>query len=218
MIFNNKRVAFIGPAEHTSTLYQKEKIEGYDVVVRLNLCYPINDKVKEMTGDRIDVLFCGGGIFCSYDGKFDFGEVGQIRVLLKYLIGSHYLNNSEYLRKVYKKVVITNSIAYWSMRERLGSQPTMGMVAITDILYEKPKELYITGMTFYQTPYFDGYYGDKGIKRNEARDCRAHIRKNDKPVCQKSHHPANELRYFIDNYYCLNSVSCDSVLEEIVNG
>ena len=57
-LIKDKRIAIIGNA--SSMLYYKHDIDSYDVIIRINLGYPIED-LKEQLGTRTDIwMICGG--------------------------------------------------------------------------------------------------------------------------------------------------------------
>jgi len=209
MNFNGKRVALIGPAEHTAETYQKDKVNCYDLVVRLNSCYPLNERVMEKTGERTDVLYITGNQIVN---SGDLKGVIQVRLAIKHFFSQAFLNTKPYLSKIHKKVQVVNTIGYWGMRNKLGSLPTTGLMALNDIITENPKELYISGMTFYKTPYYKDYTSDYGANRT-YKGMKRNIKAG---INYKKHNPENEFNYFVENFYCLDNVVCDEVLEDII--
>ncbi len=52
MIITGKRVAIVGPAAHIVDIDQKDYIESFDIVVRLNNSLPISEDVRKTTTNK----------------------------------------------------------------------------------------------------------------------------------------------------------------------
>ncbi len=70
-IIQNKRVAIVGPSN--SLLKQREEIDDYDVVVRMNQEAPLEKSLVDYVGTKTDINYFGGGLIHSRKKKvFDF--------------------------------------------------------------------------------------------------------------------------------------------------
>lgn len=182
-IFKDKKVVIIGSASHVTEINQRELIDSFDVVVRVNLSIPNKKNISENTGKRCDVWYVANKIINEQPKLLKLSYIKKIKTAnyLEHLIpqGKYIeLINQKYLKKVLKKL------------------PTRGLRAIADIVKSEPKELYITGFTFYQTEK-DHFYEDG-------------------KVIDPSHDFEDELKYFIKNVYNLPFVKTDEILTKII--
>jgi hypothetical protein len=151
--FTDKRVVLIAPAPHI--VEEKQDLSGFDVVCRMNKAVPIPKEVKKTTGDRTDVLYLTPAVHPNKDWE----NTKELRVKPNILFSTVKGRTLEKYFPYRKKLKIIDYEHFYNIWDEIESEPNMGLIAISDILSENPKELYITGMTFYQT---GGYY--KGYK------------------------------------------------------
>ncbi|UII23876.1 glycosyltransferase family 29 protein [Fulvivirga ligni] len=177
-IFLNKRVAVVGPADSTHDDENGDIIDSYDVVIRMNKALVTwNPKNQKYLGTRTDVLFhnfyenmnSGGGgpldweIFKGHGVKYliqpRFDKEGW-RLMFNYF--KKYLNtkNSIYL---FSHKNYSNIVGQFDKYH-----PTRGFYALSAALESNCKEVFITGFTFFKTPYAEGYRDNiRDMKENE---------------------------------------------------
>jgi hypothetical protein len=165
-IFKNKRVAIVGPADSVFELEKKSYIDSFDFVIRINKSIVTWNKNNEgYIGTKTDLLIhnfyenmdAGGG------GPLDFDLFTKRGI--KYIL--YPKNNTRELRNVfnfYKKYLKSDPVYLLdkAIYKRLNAafnryRPTMGFCALSTVLLSNAKEVFITGMTFFKTPYSAGY-------------------------------------------------------------
>lgn len=162
--FKGKRVVVIGGAD--SVLKEKlgEYIDGFDVVVRINKGVEVLEKQKEYVGTKTDILF-----HSFMDNPKEPGSSPITAELWKkYNVGRliYALNWQEESRGMYdvllfakksKGIMEFTDIPQELYRKNIKAlhpfKPTTGITAIQTIMECGPKELYITGITFFKTPH-----------------------------------------------------------------
>ena len=194
-IFKGKRIAVIGAA---SSAYEKELgkyIDSFDVVIRINKALTTWRPENEVfIGTKTDILFhsfyentqSGGG-------PLNFQLFEQRNV--KYIVNP--INNKEGWRlnynfykkyNVFKKTYLLSKACYCAMVQPFnGLKPTVGYAALYSILKSPFKEVYITGFTFFKTPYGKGYRDDLVDMEANKRHIKA----------QGIHDPDIEFREFL---------------------
>ncbi|WP_157480527.1 hypothetical protein [Gillisia sp. CAL575] len=192
--FKNKRIAIVGAADSSFVERNGNYIDSFDIVVRVNKApYSLTEKSFPFLGSKTNYLFHsfyennfsgGGPIEWELYKRLGIEKVINPNMNLKGLVTHlnfykrHLENRVTYniSRKNYK--VITNGLGAYI--------PTIGFSALMLILNSDYKELYITGFTFFQTPYAKGYRDELiNTKANEE-----HISK------QGIHNPSLELKLF----------------------
>lgn len=166
--FKNKRVVIIGAAD---SVYKQENgnyIDQFDVVIRINKAvHKLNPSNYSFIGSRTTHLFhsfyendfSGGG---EIDWEL-FDKVGVQKVInpnrnTKGLIAhlNYYKRNQE-TRKTY----IISSKNYNRINKEFNNViPTIGFSTLMLLLNTECSELFITGFTFFKTPYVKGYRDD----------------------------------------------------------
>lgn len=213
--FKDKRIAVIGPADSAFEKENGDYIDAFDVVVRINKAlYSLSIEKASFIGSRTDVLFhsffenteTGGG---PIDFEF-FKQQGVSYVVnpnnclfglkthLSYFKRNLDVNRTYLLPRAFYKV-LTDNFENWV--------PTIGYSALYSALNSGASEVYISGFTFFKTPY-----------ANDYRDHFQNVEQNQKYIKnQDLHNPDLELIEFIKQYNRTQSrVIVDDALKDIV--
>lgn len=194
-IFKGKRIAIIGAA---SSAYEKELgkyIDSFDLVIRINKALTTWKNENEVfIGTKTNILFhsfyennqSGGG-------PLDFQLYEQRNV--QYVVNPNNNNegwrlNYNFYKKynLFKITYLLSKAYYQEMAQPFnGLRPTVGYAALYSVLKSPFKEVYITGFTFFKTPYSKGYRDDLVDMEANKRHIKA----------QGLHDPDIEFREFL---------------------
>jgi len=192
--FEDKRIAIVGAADSTFNERNGSYIDSFDIVIRVNKApYSLDEDKIPFLGSKTNYLFHsfyennfsgGGPIDWELYNRLGIEKVINPNMTLKGVVTHlnfykrHLQNKVTYMisRKNYK--VITNGLE--------GYIPTIGFSALMLLLNSDCKELYITGFTFFRTPYAEGY-------RDELLNMKANI---DHISKQGIHNPQLEFKLF----------------------
>ncbi|MES2278379.1 MAG: hypothetical protein V4592_20275 [Bacteroidota bacterium] len=166
--FKGKRVAIVGGADSVLKEPLGDYIDGFDVVVRINKGVQIIESQKDFAGQRTDFLFHS---FFNRPGDkgsspFTFGlwkkhNVGLLIFARNFNAGLHELTCfQDFLKNDHEKQQfsqITLKQCEMDKKALTPANPTTGFTAINTIINCKPKELYLTGITFFKTPHNNAY-------------------------------------------------------------
>lgn len=169
--FKGKRVVIIGGAD--SVLKEKlgDYIDNFDVVVRVNRGVEVIEKQKEYVGTRTDFLF-----HSFMDNPQNLGsspitsELWKKNKVGKLIYGANFFNIKDNHPGIYDLLLfvrktaanlnfseVSNSI-YLKNRQAISPfRPTHGFIAINTVFECAPKEIYITGVTFFKTAHNTAY-------------------------------------------------------------
>lgn len=166
-MLKGKRVTIVGPASSAFKTNKGQYIDSFDFVVRVNKSAYVVDSGKFIgdIGKRTDILF--HSFFENTEsggGPLDFSVYDKQGI--SYVINPR--NNKAGMRNTfnfYKKHLSSRATytlpadMYREVCEPLGKyRPTIGFTSLmTCLLFAEFSELYITGFTFYRTPFGDGY-------------------------------------------------------------
>lgn len=169
---NDKKVVIVGPAPYLHTKMIGEVIDSYDTVVRLNKGHKLI-QTPEVFGSRTDVLY---HCVCQEEtngGKISLDMYNEVEcICTSYPIlyaqdkTSFANGNAHQFTSFYfegkDKITLINKQFYIKLEKEIGCRPTTGIVSILDILMNyHPKELYITGITFFKDGYSKHYRSDE---------------------------------------------------------
>lgn len=156
----NKRVIVVGPAQSVLK-NNRDFIESFDVIVRLNKSLPISDKLIPYIGERTDILY--NNLNLSDDpGRNRIPNQLLERYNVKYVSCPYppihpFLPDIVYFTSQNKKRVSFHHIPtafYRKIEGNIQTRPNTGLCAVLDLLRYPLREIYITGITFFT----DGYY------------------------------------------------------------
>ena len=216
-ILKDKRVAILGAA---ATAFEEEKgnyIESFDIVVRINKAlHSWRPSQERYIGKRTDILFhsfyeneSSGGGPINYD---EFVE----QFHLQYLVHPDnswkgYRTHLNFYKRHPQKIpsyILSRRMADELEKKFKNFSPTVGFSALYSVLNSPCAELYITGFTFFKTPYVQGYRDH--LLSLEAND--SHIKE------QGLHNPELEFQLFKSELSksSIKKISLDRGLNSIV--
>lgn len=158
-----KRVIFVGACPNLLKTGFGEIIDKYDVVVRSNGSFEIQNKYKKDYGSRTDVLYCN----VQYAREMRPLPVKRYaKCGIKFLCGKTFGTQDLEMYSHHVKVRSIKHIIKRVHKQVHGA--LMGLFLIEDILECKPKELFLTGIDFFKSKrqqfvpndyreYLDGY-------------------------------------------------------------
>ncbi len=166
--FKNKRIAIIGAADSAFAESNGVLINSYDIVIRINKAPNSWDSEKaDYIGSKFTYLFHsfyennfsgGGPIDWEYFDTLGIEKVINPNCTKKGL----YTHLSYYKRHLlFRKTYLLSKENYRVLSNELeGFIPTVGYSALAVVLQSECKEIFITGFTFFKTPYAKGYRKD----------------------------------------------------------
>ena len=163
-LIKGKKIAVVGPSPHLEGLNYGEKIDSYDIVIRLNQKFAIPERKFKDFGSRTDIMF----------GSFNNLNRGECDL------------NKDYIKSL--KLLVCPMLSMWDVEEQnewfdstevpyhnvcdghlfkifkeVGTITNTGFASLIILLNYKVEELFLTGMTFFDmnkwgNVYYDEYY------------------------------------------------------------
>lgn len=216
-LFSDKRVAIVGPADSAYDKLNAGYIDGFDYVIRINKTPSSWNKENEkFIGRKTDIWF-----HSFFENTLSGGGPLQPEIIhnlnIKYLVNPRpefkaYRRTFNFYRKYQKNIPVyhLNAIIYKDLIAKFPKhlKPTVGFVALYAALTSPCKELYVTGFTFFKTPYAKGY-----------RDHLIDMKENEKHFKKQGIHDSDlEYRLFknaLKESQC-KEISVDDKLQEIL--
>ena len=161
---NGKTVAIVGPANSVVGTNRGSLIDKFDIIIRLNKALPIPKKLMCDIGSRTDIIynalnttdFPGQNIL---DTNF-YKKNGVKFVVSPYpLVNVFFDDIMNYIQRYQFDIPFrtVDTGKYNKFTQQIKTRPYTGTSAIMDILNFNIKALYITGIDFYNTPYYSQY-------------------------------------------------------------
>lgn len=158
-LFQDQRVVITGPSKSILSSDQGELIDSYDLVVRVNWQWPIEDDLKPHLGERMDVLY-----HCAKNEPYarpfhDFFEVEDFYKVKMVCYAGQQRDGEEFGQLLDKAGIEKHDLSLFclELRKNICDELNTGYVAIKHLLSQPLKELYVTGFTFHQEPYYESY-------------------------------------------------------------
>jgi hypothetical protein len=161
---NGKTVAIVGPANSVVGTNRGSLIDKFDIIIRLNKALPIPKKLMHDIGSRTDIIynalnttdFPGQNIL---DTNF-YKQNGVKFVVSPYPLANVFFNDiMNYIQRYQFDIPFrtVDTGKYNKFTQQIKTRPYTGTSAIMDMLSFNIKALYITGIDFYNTPYYSQY-------------------------------------------------------------
>lgn len=212
---NNKRVVLVGPSWHIKQKKQGKLIDSYDVVVRMNLGYRIPDKLISCMGKKMDVLYSSLNNYYIKNKYFTKKIVKELSLQIKWFCLTHsfmHKSSTVNLQKMNKNINIpiyeVDKKYYKILFDKTNKKLSCGIITIFDLLQHNIKELYITGITFYDTKII-----------GKRRIYYSHYHKDDMRYSSRpfgSHNMNAELKILKKFYKQDKRITCDDILMKIM--
>lgn len=176
-LLTGKRVAYVCPASYLKNNKEMGKIiDSYDVVCRVGEAGPIDSELHCSYGSRTDIILTGGtGIWFSFLEKDK--NISYFKKHVKFVINPRADNEwgcmrsgkiDDYFRQITNNSVpfhqVRNDYAYYIASKVAPKSSQTGTLGLIILLNYNIKELFITGMDFYnfgnydeKTVYYNGY-------------------------------------------------------------
>ena len=178
---SGKNVAIIGPAKSIQGTSLGSMIDKFDIIVRINKALPIPERLKIDIGSRTDILYNSLNT-TDYPGENNI-NVNFLKSNGVKFVCCPYPNNGVFQNDI--TMFIKNSqfqIPFRSVNYRhfieaqnmMKTRPYSGTMAIIDLLKFNINMLYVTGIDFYMTPYYNEYRIISKKKLNGIRDNNIH--------------------------------------------
>lgn len=226
-LINNKRVVIVGPAPYLNEMKIGKLIDNYDIIIRFNKGHNLI-KNPDIFGSRTDILY-----HCVCQKKENGGKItneiyNNVKLIyfcypiLKKQDNSTFINGNihqfKYINKFKNKSQIINKNYYLNLEKEIGCRPNTGIISILDILDNyNPKELYITGFTFFKDGYSNLYRNTIDGKKITEKNSNKHVLQRMMKANYKGRHNQwlifNYFRKRIKNY--INKIKLDNILLEM---
>lgn len=163
--FKNKKVAIVGAADSAFEEKKGNYIDSFDIVIRINKApHSWNKEKAEYIGKKFTYLFhsyyenhySGGG---PMDWQL-YKDLGIKKVINPDHSSKGYNTHLNYYKRHLqcRNTYLLARKNYLAIKNHLnGYSPTVGYAALHSVLQSECDEVYITGFTFFTTPYAKGY-------------------------------------------------------------
>lgn len=162
-ILKDKRVVIVGPSPSLEGSFMGSRIDDYDLVVRINKAFPLEEGQAQDIGTRTDIHShclhesenCGGPV------RYKEMKEQDVFLLACYPNTGAFSGDVIRFQNNNKEWNLRNHIInvdyYRRLENLLGTRPNSGILTIYDIIAQDVKELYITGFTFFRDGWRKSY-------------------------------------------------------------
>ena len=200
-----KTIALVGPAESITNSGKGNLIDKFDIVIRLNKSLPLPSDLASDIGTKTTILYNSLNT-TDFPGENKFSNNFLQKYDIKFLCSSYPIENEYFKNDILNYIKknkfgmpfkVLNNNLYKSRENSTRTRPFTGTCAICDLLSYDIKYLYITGLDFYSTKYYQNY---RKISKEQ-------LKKNRNNFYHKSEPQINLLRHMslFDNRIILDN-------------
>lgn len=203
---NNKTIALVGPAESITGTGKGKLIDKFDIVVRLNKSLPLPKNLENDIGTKTTILYNSLNV-SDFPGENKFSNNFLNKYDIKFLCSSYPLENDFFKNDILNYIkknkfgvpfkTLTNQL-YNSIENSIRTRPYTGTCAIVDLLNYNIKYIYITGLDFYTTKYYNSY---RKISKEQLKKNRNNFYHKSEPQIKLLEHMSLfDNRIILDSY------------------
>ena len=201
-----KTIALVGPAESITNSGKGNLIDKFDIVIRLNKSLPLPSDLASDIGTKTTILYNSLNT-TDFPGENKFSNNFLQKYDIKFLCSSYPIENEYFKNDILNYIKknkfgmpfkVLNNNVYKSIENSIGTRPYTGTCAIVDILNYDIKYLYITGLDFYSTKYYNKY---RRINKEQQKKTRNNFfHKSEPQINLLRHLSLFDKRVIIDNF------------------
>ena len=202
----NKTIALVGPAESIINNGKGELIDKFDIVVRLNKSLPLPKHLASDIGTKTNILYNSLNT-TDFPGENKFSNNFLKKYNIDFLCSSYPLENDFFKNDILNYIKknkfgmpfkVLNNKLYKSIEKSTQTRPFTGTCAICDLLSYDIKYIYITGLDFYSTKYYQNY---RKINKEQLKKNRNNFyHKSEPQINLLTHMSLFDNRIILDNF------------------
>jgi len=163
-----KRVILVGPSSYLRGKNRGEFIDSFDIIVRLNKSFPVNPSDYNDLGKLTHIRYHNACMRENEGGPLHLDNPQSLQ--LKY-ISSIFPKHLDYFDRDIKLIesnLVNSNVnlhcfadieQYLTFHSIMETRPNVGTAAILDLINYDPKQLHISGLSFFKENYIDSYEG-----------------------------------------------------------
>ena len=219
----NKSIAYVCPSPHLKGLHMGEYIDSHDLVVRVNQAYHMREDDWKDYGKRTDISINCLNIHKRIALGKDMEFINSLKYIVCPMVNVHTLPQvNKFLAQLNIPTHNVNDGYLFKIFEEVGTTCNTGLMGIITLLNYEIKNLYITGMTFFNMNQFgkvynDTYHDEAALNNNFTANANRMPSKAD--LRMDIHEQGPQIEYFkkILNHHYLKKLTVDDYLIENFN-
>jgi len=169
----DKRVVIVGPAGYLRGQHQGEWFSNFDIIVRINRSFPVVESDWIDLGKRTDIRYHNGSENIVEGGPLHLDKCSELKYLsiifprhldyFDYHINQieNKINNSKHFVKLHTYTDIEQFITFHHI---IKTRPNAGIATVLDLLNYSPKQIHLSGMTFFKGQSYIDSYSEKALE------------------------------------------------------
>lgn len=207
----DKRICLVGASGELRNNEQGEKIDSYDVVVRVNAGMFVQAPMKPCIGSKCDILYMGSRTINAWNRNEKLWSAPATHNI-SWAVSKVPYKDERFIdfKKNAGDIRLRALSETWrgDLYRRIGAFSPTGYLALSDLLCFDLKELYVTGFDFFRGGYYEKYGESEHGALNQNPG------KATKPVKHKFEVFAKDFTRLYKND---KRITVDKVLREIID-
>ena len=163
-LLSGKRVAYVCPSPHLKGLGGGENIDSYDVVIRAGQLFPLPESDYKDYGSRTDILTHSFNYIEIEEARKHMAYLSKLKHIMCCVVSCGFLSwHEEFfneLRFLGTSVENIDDAYLFKLYREIGTTASQGYSGLMALLHYDIKEIFVTGMTFYNMGKYGNVYSD----------------------------------------------------------
>jgi hypothetical protein len=163
-LYNGKTIVLVGSSHTLTGRGLGSYIDSFDTVIRMNKSVPVHIDLADDIGTRVDVLYHGldrvtdptQKNFVKIEEWIESGVKGIVASCMTNQYTKPYIEHFNELNDGRLPFRTIHDLIRSTGKE-IKTKPNTGLICLKDVLQYDIKEIFLTGICFYKTFYYDGY-------------------------------------------------------------
>ena len=163
-LVSGKRVALVCPSPSLKGLNEGDIIDSYDIVVRVNQKFKMSDEMEKDYGTKSDILIGSFNSMNINECNKNYDYIKTFKHVIGVMPSSTYQPKVNFFNKMTKDGINCtrlNDRYIYKVFKDVGTVPNSGLMGIILLMNYNIKELYVTGLTFYNMGTFGDIYNSE---------------------------------------------------------
>jgi hypothetical protein len=160
-MLSGKRVVVVCPSPSLEGLGEGELIDSYDVVVRINQKFKMSEEKEKDYGTKSDILIGSFNSKNITECNKNYDYIKSFKRVIGVMPSSRYAPKINFFKKMDKDGInctLLDDRYIYKVFKDVGTVPNSGLMGIILLMNYDIKELYVTGLTFYNMGTFGNIY------------------------------------------------------------
>lgn len=164
-ILEGKKVAYVGPSPHLKGGDGGKHIDSYDIVIRAGQLFEVPKNLHNDYGKRTDILFGSFNNLEVSESLKNLDYFKKLKYVVCSMVSTSFINgHNNFFKQIENLGTPTHNVDdryLFKIFKEVGTTCNCGFAGLLVLLNYNIKEVFVTGMSFYNMGRYGNIYHDK---------------------------------------------------------